>query len=414
MPKLKAMMDDLRRRGADVRILCIDRLLADNHRSKEAIRESGYPFVELEDPGFERNRHWLIQALQRRRLARSIRSLLDGLRIDAIVLGADAGVGVRTLIQVARGRGIRTVLVPDGLVLPRNPNFRARASIRLRAPLWRVARKSVGLGPRGSSGVDLILAMNRVGKEVFVEQGLPADRVEVVGSPEYDAEFRRYRQEHVSATADQISARLGLPTGRPVVLFAHQSVIDSARELPPLLTVMLEAVCECDATLLVKFHPRLRNLPEIDSWLTETRREDGSVKRFALVRDECSSLEAVRACAACVTAYSTVALEACLFRKPLVLIHYLNVPYRLPYGRQYGAAIEANDPDTLRAGIIAAVSDEATRTRVCQNMGRLIEHELCGLDGQSGERTARAIARLCSCRSTQSRRTDDGAASSKP
>ena len=97
---------------------------------------------------------------------------------------------------------------------------------------------------------------------------------------------------------------------------------------------------------------------------------------------------------ACVTAYSTVALEAMLSRKPLILIQYLDVPVLLTYGEKYGAALEAFSPEELEAHVVAAMTDEAVRTRLVESARTCLDEELHGLDGRSTDRMADEIMTL--------------------
>jgi hypothetical protein len=97
-------------------------------------------------------------------------------------------------------------------------------------------------------------------------------------------------------------------------------------------------------------------------------------------------VEAVRLCTVCVTIYSTVAMEALVFRKPLILIQYVNVPYLLPYGQHYGAALEVESPKALEQAIVSLLTDEDAKQRLARGLDVAIEKELLGLNGQSAER----------------------------
>jgi hypothetical protein len=141
--------------------------------------------------------------------------------------------------------------------------------------------------------------------------------------------------------------------------------------------------------LLVKLHPRGDQFPQ--NWRDWAQREHISPQEAVFVREGCTTVEILQASAACVTAFSTVALEAFVCNCPLVLIQYLDVEFSLPYGRQYGAALDANSPGELADAIVTAVSDEPTRRKLARGRQLAIQGELLGLDGQSSRRIVDAI-----------------------
>jgi len=387
--KLKPFMDALRGRGHDVRLLCLDPVHLPVHHTRPQIARTGYPFEVMSPGRYRQGRHWLISAARRPRLVEAIRAFLAGGRADAFVFGADTGLVSRTFVQTAHAAGIPTVLVPDGLVLPRNPNYRLPPAARISAAIANAVGRLVQAGgARGASGVDLILVMSETGRRALAAAGLSPDKIHVVGSCEYDA-LASQAPAGIDETA--LARRVGLPPGRPVVLFVHQDNID-AEATRRVVRTLVAGARRGGGVALLKFHPRLEQ--DLEKWRTWARCEKMAPDEAAFIRGECTSVEAVRLCSVCVTAYSTVALEALLYRKPLVLVQYLNLPMRLEYGREYGAAIEAEKPEDLEEAIASLLTDGALRDRLSRGAKGALEKEVGGLDGKSAERMVESLIGL--------------------
>jgi len=256
MAKLRPFMDALRDRGHEVRLACVDLMQDPLFATRSQMEEAGYPFEVVPPDRFGGNRR-MFEVIRGPGVRRAIDRFLAGRVGDAIVFGADTGLVSRAFIRVAAARGIPTVLVPDGLVLPPNPQYRGSLENRLVLGLCEVMWRAVGAkGDRGRSGVDLILVMNETGRAALIQSGVPADRVQAVGSCEYDALAARLSAGLEQGEGERLRRRLGLPAGRPVVFFAHQGVVDVPTTRQHVLT-MVSAVRRCGACVLVKFHPRL-------------------------------------------------------------------------------------------------------------------------------------------------------------
>jgi len=395
--KNRRLLHVLQARGHQVRLLSLDEILRPEHASGRVMREAGLPVDAIAGEGLRVRRGMLGQSLQRRPLRRLWNRFLVAHKPDALVFGADTGVVSRTFIRAAVAHGVPTAVIPDGLVLPENPTFREPIWTRLRhGAALRLSRWLCGLGPRGSAGADIVLVMNATGKKVFVDQGVPPDRVVVVGSPEYDELHAQVSGQADPDAERRLRERLGLPPEGPVVLYAHQPLPLAPGVQEALLLHMIEGCRQAGAALLVKFHPRRHQ--DLQRWRDWARARGLPDRQMIFARDECTSVEAVRLCSACATAFSTVALEALVCGRPVVALACLNAAYRLPYAEQYGAALAAASLAQVAPAIVAAVSDPATRQRLVAAARRAAVVELAGLDGRSAERTSEAIEALVAAR----------------
>ena len=387
--KNRLLLDRLHAAGCQVCILCLDDVQDGIHSTREQAAATGYPVVDFPRGGFRPCRHWLGEALQRHGLARTARALVKSHSVDVMVFGADTAVVSRTIGRVARECGVFTVLIMDGLVLPSNPACgQGLVSAARRAAGAAVQRLLYHGGPSGTSGADLVLAMSETARQVLIGRGVPPERVRVVGSPEYDELARRAQQEDFLAAGQRVRQRLGIDPRRAVLFFAHQDTmpLEAQRQL---VLDMVQAARPCGAAVLVKFHPRGDQWPA--EWQPWAAAQGLAPADVVFTRDECTSIEAVQACQACVTVFSTVSLEAMICGKPLVVVQYADAPEMLTYADQYGAAMDARSAVELKAAIVAVLTRPQERQRLLGNAQTALQHELCGPDGKSADRIVGAI-----------------------
>jgi hypothetical protein len=390
--KLKAMMDELATRGHQVRLLCPDAVQEALFDSRESVERAGYPYEVLPAGGFPGESHWSRKVIHRRKLDRVVRGFLDSHPADALVFGEDLGAVSRAFIRAARPRCIATVMVPDGLVLPPNPAYRRSLWRRLRGVLSLLFQRTLGVGGvRGTSDADLVLVMSEIGRRAFAQMGIAAERIRVVGSCEYDALAKSSGGPLSAAEEQALRGRLGLAHGRPVIFFAHQ-VVPTREETQAFVRMMISAARRCGGTLLVKFHPRGEDRP--DAWRRWAGGEGYGNEDVVFARTECTTIDAVRLCAVCVTYFSTTVLEAFVWRTPVVLIQCVNAWFRLTYGSDYGAAIDVMRPEDLEPAIVSAATDPAVREQLGCGAEAALRKELFGLDGRSAERMADSVIDL--------------------
>jgi hypothetical protein len=397
------LLQGLRERGHVARIICLDNFLSgEGYSTIDQLRKGDLPYDVVparlyrhELFGLSRMPRVaaLLRSLQRSLLAKDLRAFLrEKGPPDVVLFGADEGLISRTFVKTVRRFGIGTVLIVDGVVLPEEPRLRQGGFFRSLGRECRsyLVRSLHGHGARGHSGVDLILVMNDTAREALVQQRVPGERIVVVGSPEYDALAESIRTG--SDDSARVRERLGLRHGRSVVFFAHQDFGQDDSTSRQMVREMVEGCRRAGATLLAKLHPRASE--GLDTWRHWAEREGMGPELVVFVKDECTSVEAMRLCAACATVYSTVALEALACCRPLVLIHDVGAPFELHYGSKYGAALEVHGQKDLAPAIASVVLDRGVRESLVANIPAALEGELFGLDGRSLPASIAAIERL--------------------
>ncbi len=385
--RFRPLMDALRDRGDDVRLLCADSAFAPAQAAEAQVRTSGYPYEMLPAGVCDPAPHWTRESRERRRLNAAVRKVLEGRGIDAMIFGSDFGPMQREIMRAARQAGLATVYMTDGLVVPANPRYRVKLLRRRKIGigLFRAALARLGYGAlEGNSGVDLTLVMNTLGRDIFLRNGAPPGSVHVVGSPAYDRLAETAREPWPLEEDRAVRRRLGIREDCPIVLFAAQ-----AFDHRPMILDLVPAVRAHGALLLVKFHPRIPE--DLDAWRRWADEHGMTTEDVAFFKNELSSIEALRLCSACATVYSTVCIEAMILQKPVVFIQYLKTALALPYAAKYGAGIDVEAPEELRDAIGKVLHDADVRHRLLKNGQEALRDELLGPDGRSMERTLAAI-----------------------
>ncbi len=387
------LLAGLAERDCRVRILGLDELQKPIYAARSQIERSGYEFEMLRVEGFQPDRHWLFQGLRRRDLVAALRRFFATHPVDVMLFGADSGLVSRTTGDVARSLGIPTVLVVDGLVAPRNPRHKPGLIARCRNHASRRFREAVGAGGVGrTSGADLMLVVNEMSRRELLRWGISPGRVRVVGSPEYDLLAAELRKDSAGAVETEVRKRLGIAPERPVVFFAHQDIgvpVDVMRES---IEQMVRAAAPQNGVVLVKFHPRGGDKPDV--WRDWARSRGFSNDEVLFLLNECTSVEAARICSVCATFFSTVSIEAMICGKPVVLMLYHDYPYAIASADTQGAALDAHRPADLGGHVARLLSEPAFREACLRKVRDSLAKEMFGLDGLSVERSIHAITDL--------------------
>lgn len=391
-----ALLRGLQGRGHRVSVLCLDRLHSPAHASLPQVEAGGLPFEILDPGGFRWDKHWAIQGLRRGVLVRALKRFFMEHEVDVAIFGADSGIVSRTAGDVARSLGIPTALVVDGLVARRNPEYWRRRSLGLKLRDWfadLVIRRILRAGGGGrTSGVDLLLVMSELAREELILRGVSGERVRAVGSPEYDALARQWRQWESEGRPNMIRERMSIAPDRPVIFFAHQDIGLDEEIMRRSVVGMVRAARRVGGTLLMKLHPR--GGARADDWRGWARGEGFSDRDIVVYANECTSIEAVAICSVCVTFYSTVAVESMVFGKPVVLLIYHGFKEFLSAADFRGGALDTHSPEEAENQLVRVLSDPATGRDLTRGVADYLRTQMFGLDGHSVDRSVDAIVKL--------------------
>lgn len=228
-------------------------------RGRDVTRQA----LEVIGPFVKRSLPWLVA--ETAALARAI----DRARPSSMVLASDQHRLGRVATQLARGRGIRTIVVQHGL-----PQMR------------------IGLVP---AVADHIAVWSISSRKWFVEHGTPPERLTVTGNPRWARAFE------ASGAVRSATVILALsPTSVGVNARVVQLAIEAIR------------ISETNSSLIIKLHPGHRDW----GWVRKLVREVPFVR---IIRNE--PIEPLLAqAAATVVLRSTVAMDALAAGTPVILI----------------------------------------------------------------------------------------------
>jgi hypothetical protein len=288
-----------------------------------------------------------------------VRAILSAMRPKLVVIGNDRWWLGLTFALVARELGIPTLSVQDGME-GNHPGW-----------YWAAA--------------DVIETSGSIFAEYLVAHGIAPERVRVLGQPRYDSFIR------TAATIDPDEARrlarenLGMDAAALYVLFAAQPGQDKAYTLD-----MMTSVLAVDGVrLVVRPHPSSDPAPYqalVDSLGTD---------RVTLQSSRGTTLEILTACDAVVLQHSTVALEAAILGKMVVVTaEFIGVPDHTPLV-DLGLAIPAANGEALTRAIARfAHQPPSERAATRSELAPALERLIGPIDGQSAARTGKLIASL--------------------
>lgn len=374
------------------------------------VKHCGFPYRFLHFPRRTTGK-LLRDLLDRPRLHRAYARELCQDQVAVVMIGADSSMVSRQLVTTARRLGICCISIPDGLVLevPETPKPWYRKGV---GRLYRSLLTSLGLsGERGTSGFDGVFCMNRTGLAVLQRAGVPQDKLFHTGCPDYDNRWLRLHPQsdapsgtpahptpdtdttptHADSTVSAMNQTLSIDPATPVVTFAHQPFIREQDDLKELITDIHAGVVAGGGVLLVKFHPRMQTT--MAQWQQWAQAALPQPERIRFIRDQWSPADCLQRSITCVTVASTVAVDALLLGVPLVLVQYLALPLRLPFGDRYQAALIPGNGQQLQDILQRLVKDPEYRRQYSQK-GQDAAVEELRLDGHCVDRMTSLFEQL--------------------
>lgn len=302
-----------------------------------------------------------------RRIKSGVAGILESVRPRLLVLGIDHDPIAILFIREARRRGVRTVVMQEGLIRPRDLESNDDWKSRLVADVTAALGVPVRYLRFGTQGADAYLLSGNRARDILLRAGVPASRLVVVGQPKYD---RFLRQAEL-----QVAPRNPVPA----FLFAAPADLLNAPWGPELVRSLAEEARRRKVRIVVKLHPRGLLQPE------EVLRCAGAAagESFTVIKTGDDTVELLSQSDGFVTISSTVVLEALIFGKECVVLDYLAGKSSLGYGAS-GAVHVVETASRLGARL----GDAVTNPTAPESKRRLLEEELHFLDGRAAERVA--------------------------
>ncbi len=230
-----------------------------------------------------------------------------------------------------------------------------------------------------------IAVMGPFAKKAYVNMGVPPEKVFVTGQPGFDILYQKKLDK------DWLRAELGIPEDKGLVTLATQP--------SPSLRIWGEGMYEKVVTAVVQ---AMEQFPEKQLVIKLHPAETGEECRQILDQIGCDRAiicrdidihEVLYASDLLITVHSTVALEAMLLDKPVIMMNLSDKPDPYPYARS-GAALGVYKEEDLAPAMKQALSDPKARDELARNRKRFAMEHAYKLDGQSAQRVADLITRL--------------------
>ena len=322
----------------------------------------------------------------------AVRDLLKTINPSVILLGAASYVE-DIFIEEAKHRGIKTVLMQDGLRIEQDANFIEKAKTCIISKISAIANEwSRGLygagyffSPFGTNRVDKILLFGNEVRDQLIRKGIHRDKLATVGNPMYDS-----AAPLPHGYADKIQGFLGISPSKPVLLFGMQCFskhdvlsLDDEIELVKSLVDLFRDLSNVE--LIIKLHP--------DNNYEMYRRkfiEWNPSENVHLAKDEFTPHEFLGIASAFMTVYSTMALESLVHNVPVITLDYTKVNYRL---NLEPAALSVRSSESLASLLKKADWVDELTLKVKSHRDEILDRELVNL-GFAAENAADEIVSL--------------------
>lgn len=351
--------------------LCHDRISESNqYRTEELLKKLSLPYRHL--PGaVDRSQqdHLPLRIANFFRIRRELVRAFDRIRPAIIVQAIDNDPISQILLRESKRRGVPTVLVQEALIRPYEYVMR---KTHLSDVLYKFLHASgiyLKYTMYGSGGCDLVLAAGRIAAGILESRGVPKSRIQIVGSPKYDGLLKRI-------------GSFPTPPDSRTYLYATSTQVVRDQAHVRFLERLRRAATHLGLTLLVKLHPRSPLEPSDLYRLLHT--EPGPT--FRILKEGDDTLEILVHSYALVTVSSTVILDALIMDRECIVANYLAGESKMEYG-QYDAIYSVENEEHLEEFI----AESLRKKKPFENKKRLLEDELHLLDGNAGQRAAKAI-----------------------
>lgn len=206
----------------------------------------------------------------------------------------------------------------------------------------------------------------------------PTDEIiRVVGQPRYD-EYFRYARKITNLEKNRIKKELGLPNNKKIITYASSGAVNEKGSFEHILDFMRNNE---KFILFVKIHPHSSVKEFEDNFDVKhdniILRRDANLKELLPVTD------------VLVTRGSTVAMEAMIFEKPVVLIN-VEINSAVPY-EEYGAALSVRKPEELGQKISQVFDNKEIQDFLKEGRKRFLQEYLYSNDGKTAKRIANEI-----------------------
>jgi UDP-N-acetylglucosamine 2-epimerase len=209
-------------------------------------------------------------------------------------------------------------------------------------------------------------------RRLYINSGVGPERVDATGIAHFDSLFSRNAERDKQALLER-----GIELDKKLVIFATDVLLmDEAERM---LTGVIDTVLKNrDASLVVKVHPREEAGPFqtiVDRYPGANIKVFRDIDLYALLNN----------CELLITKGSTVALEAMMIGKAVIILDLSDKPVAVPYVKE-GAALGVYRQEDVEDAIFKMLYDEESRGRLKVKRDEFVRNWAHEPDGRASER----------------------------
>lgn len=239
--------------------------------------------------------------------------------------------------------------------------------------LWKNATK---IELRGQYGCSLIATTGIYEKELFMNNGVPGDRIIPIGNPKFDSIINH------SYNSEEVRKKYNIPENKKIILLTTQAMVEHGHWTEKQREMFTKSIINVfrnmpDLHLLIKHHP----MEPIDVYKQIVKDSSDNIT----LCENANLYKLINSCEILITLLSTTALEAMIFNKVVIIVNLFGDPSSLPYGKS-GAAIEVEDIEELPTVIINGLKDEILQNDLAINRKKFLLKHAYKTDGKTLDR----------------------------
>jgi hypothetical protein len=229
-----------------------------------------------------------------------------------------------------------------------------------------------------------VAVLGQSAKDVHIARGAPPENIFVTGQPRFDLMFsKKFNKE-------RFLSQLGIPQNKGIVVLATQQLVPmlwSKDERKAFIKTIAQAMGTFpDEQLVIKLHPA-EHISDYQHLLKEIGCDN------AILCQNVDLYELLNACNLLMTVFSTVAVEAMLFNKPVICIEFTG-RRSISYYTDDGAAIGVHREEDLVPAMHKALYNLKVREKLEQNRKRFLSKSVYKPDGQTSKRVTDLITQM--------------------
>lgn len=361
-------------RQANSKIMEMWRDLQDSRDFIESLTYSEIPLYDIVRTDFE----YLFKSLKAYAAVTLIEAadrILDAEKPQAILMHDEYGAIQLSLINAAKKRGIPTVSIQHGLISEEQIAYvheRSHVSGEKKEVLFPLP--------------DKMCVWSESARQRLIEVGnFPASVPVITGDPKIDFLHKAIH----SFNYEKITAGLGIPKGRKIILFATENLpLDEKTLVTKNVYNTMKAMPEC--FLIVKVHPNEQDI----SFYNRSANEIG-LSELSVVKD-INLYELLYVSDLVIVTFSTVGAEAMRMRKPVISLNLTRLHDNVPFIKK-GMAMVVKNADDLLPSIKRCLDGDNNID--LDRAKRFAEEELGTIDGQATNRIMQVVLHAAESRS---------------